>query len=327
MYAFFRTCITTVFNYMDEGICFTDVNRNIIYWNSGAEAITGYRFDEVTGENCDQFIACINQNGKKLGAINNPTAQAAQHAARQEQRLAITHKNGHPVPVLLQSFPVYDDDTELIGFIHLIINNSCQKVEQAKMSALTKAAYIDSLSGLFSKQYLENRLQTLLSATPDTRKPFSILYLYITDFREFNEKYGVSKADHLLKMVAKTLASGINAPNLIGRWHGASFIIMMNTINKSLILLFADKLKALVAETEFTIGEETVSIQLAVGHTISQNYDTVNYLVERAVKALLEGRSPEAPPATERLPADKVSVIVGKPLKKNRFHSANPRRQ
>lgn len=325
MYVFFQAFITRVFNHMDEGICFTDVNRSILYWNSSAKTITGYRFDEVAGKSWEQIIACINQNGQKVDAINNPTAQTAENTARREQRLSLAHKDGHPVPVLLRSFPVYNDNAELTGFIYLITDNSRQKTEQAKMNALTKTAYIDSLSELFSKQYLENRLQTLLSAALDTRKAFSILYVHITDFREFNEKYGVARADQLLKMTAKTLSSAISAPSLIGRWHGASFIVIAETVNKSLLLLLANKLKALVAETKFDIGEETVPIQLSVGYAISQNYDNVNYLIERAIKASLEEKSPETPPVPEKPRADKVTIVVSKPLKESRFHSANSR--
>ncbi len=324
MYDFFRA-FTTVFNYMDAGICFTDANRNIIYWNSGAATITGYRSDEVAGKNCGQVIAYFNQNRGKIDGIDDATAQASENAARQGTRLSIFHKDGHRVPVLLRSFPVYGDNAELTGFIHLITDNFCRKTQQAKMGALTKVAYIDSLSGLFNKQYLDNRLRTLLSTAPDRREPFSILYVHITGFREFNEKYGVSRADQLLKMVANTLSNVISPPNMIGRWHGASFIVIAGTANKSLILLLTDKLKAIVAETNYAVGEETVSIRLMIGHTVSQEYDTVDYLIERAMKASLEGEPPEAPPAPEMVPADKATV-VSRPHKESRFHSARFRR-
>jgi len=76
---------------------------------------------------------------------------------------------------------------------------------------------------------------------------------------------------------------------MIGRWHGASFIVIAGTANKSLLLLLADKLKALVAETKYVIGEETVPIRLAIGYTVSQKYDTVDYLIERAMRASFEG--------------------------------------
>ncbi|MPM70747.1 hypothetical protein SDC9_117707 [bioreactor metagenome] len=325
MYNFFRAFITKIFNYIDEGICFTDVNRNITYWNSGAATITGYRFDEVAGKNYGQVIDYFDQNGKKIDYTHDPTAQVSENAAPQERRLSVSHKDGHPVPVLLRSFPVYGDNAELTGFIHLIIDDSCRKTQQAKMGALTKAAYIDSLSELFNKQYLEKRLRTLLSTAPDRRKAFSILYVQITGFREFNEKYGVARGDQLLKMIAKTLSSVIYIPNMIGRWYGASFIIIAETVNKSLILMLADKLKARVAETNYTIGEETVSIQLVIGHTVSQDYDTIDYLIQRAMKASLEGESPEAPPVPEKFQTDKATV-VSKENGESRFHSARSRR-
>lgn len=325
MYDFFRAFITTVFNYIDEGICFTDVNRNIIYWNRGAATITGYRFDEVAGKNCGQVIANLDQNGKEIDGTDELTAQSSENVSRQERRLSIAHKDGHSVPVLLRNFPVYGDNAELKGFIYLITDNFCRETQQAKMGALTKAAYIDSLSELFNKQYLDNRLRTLLSAAPDRREVFSILYVHITGFREFNEKYGIAQADQLLKMVAKTLSSVICPPNMIGRWHGASFIVIAGTANKSLVLMLAEKLKALVAETNYPIGEKTVSVRLLIGHAVSQDYDTVDYIIERAMKATLEGSSPEAPPISEKIQTEKVTVVSNQ-HKESRFHSARFRR-
>lgn len=319
MYDFYKVFIKTVLDYLDEGVYFTDINMQILYWNKGAEAITGYTIDEVSMQKCCQVITHTDENGDPLCERNCPITEILTDGIQKETFLFIIHKEGRLIPVTLRTFPVRDKDDKIIGFIELITDNTRQKIGQAKMSALTKAAYIDSLSELFSKQYIENKLQTLLAEPTDTRKSFSILYINITGFRSINEIYGVSRADKLLKIVAKVLVTAIRFPNLVGRWHGASFIAIIDTPNRSLLLLLAEKLKTLISETEFSVGDETVPISVTVGYAISQSYDTLDYIIERATNISPEEKPQELPPTSPTAP-------VSKNLQKNRFHSAKSKR-
>ncbi|KYZ77780.1 hypothetical protein AXX12_17080 [Anaerosporomusa subterranea] len=319
MYDYFKVFINNVLDYLDEGVYFTDLNKNILYWNSGAETITGYRLDEIAMQKCCQVISHTNINGEQLCDKQCLSTKVIEEGKLQENFMFIVHKEGHLVPVTIRTFPVHDKDGEITGFIELISDNSRQKLGQDKVGALTKAAYIDSLSELFSKQYIENRLQAMLTEAPEKRKAFSILYINITGFRAINEVYGVSRADRLLKMVAKKLSTGISFPSIIGRWHGASFIAVVETTNKSLLLLLAGKLKTLISEADFSVGEETIPIKVSVGYAISQSYDTLDYIIERATKASLDEKETEEPQTSKVAPAINNQ-------QKNRFHSIRSNR-
>jgi diguanylate cyclase (GGDEF)-like protein/PAS domain S-box-containing protein len=323
MYDYFKVFVNNVLNYLDEGVCFTDLNQNILYWNNGAEAITGYRLDEATTQKCYKVITHTDRNGNQQCDKQYPITQVIEKDKLQENFMFIVHKEGHLVPVTIRTFPVHDKDGEIRGFIELISDNSRQKLGQDKVGALTKAAYIDSLSELFSKQYIESRLQTMLTEAPDKKKPFGILYINITGFRVINELYGVSRADKILKMVAKTLSTSIISPNIIGRWHGASFIAIVDTTSKSLLLLLAGKLKTLIAEADFSIGDETIPLKVSVGATMSQSYDTPDYIIERATKASLEEKEPTA----VREPITNKAALTIDTQPKNRFHSIRSRHE
>jgi diguanylate cyclase (GGDEF)-like protein/PAS domain S-box-containing protein len=317
MYDYFKVFLNNVLDYLDEGVYFTDVNKNILYWNSGAENITGYRLDEIAMQKCCQIISHTDINGEQLCDKHCLITQVIEAGKQQENFMFIVHKDGHLVPVTIRTFPVHDKDDQITGFIELITDNSHQKLGQDKVSALTKAAYIDSLSELFSKQYIESRMQTMLTEAPDKKKTFGILYINITGFRAINELHGVSRADKILKMVARTLSSGIKFPNVIGRWHGASFMVIVDTSNKSLLLLLAGKLKTLISEADFSVGEETIPIKVSVGYAISQSYDTLDYIIERATKTSLEEKEPAT---TSESPTNRPDTTINK-RQTNRFHS------
>lgn len=318
MYDYFKAFINNALDHLDEGVYFIDSGKNILYWNGGAENLTGYRPDEVALKKCCDIIAHIGINGEKLCDKQCPVVATLNQNKLQEKDIYILHKEGHRIPVTVKTLPVYTKEGQLSGVIELVSDKSQRKIGHEQVKALTKAAYIDSLSELFSKQYIENRLQTMLKELPDKGQSFSILYINITGFRAINDLYSVSRADKVLKMVAKTLSAGITYPDIIGRWHGASFIAIVETANKGLLLLLADKLKTLVAESGFPINGETIHVNVSVTHAIAQSYDTLDYLVERATKPSLE----EKLTAASLPPADKTSTAgIEKQEKKPAFHS------
>ncbi|HWR44237.1 sensor domain-containing diguanylate cyclase [Sporomusa sp.] len=318
----FRAFTNTVLDYLDEGVYFTDLNKNIIYWNTGAKNIVGYQADETDMKSCCQIISHISASGEKLCDSGCPITKALQEGQLQEKDMFITHKEGHLISATVKTFPVYNKDGQLAGAIELFSDNSQKKLAHDKVKALTKAAYVDSLSELFSKQYLENRLQIMLKEIPEKRESFGIVYINITGFRAINELYGVSMADKILKMVAKTLSAGISYPNIIGRWHGASFIAIVDTSKRSLLLMLADKLKTLVSESSVSLNGENIQVTISTGCAVSQNYDSLDYLIERATKASLEEKDKAAasiPPTVNSAPN------VEKQKNKSGFHSNKSR--
>lgn len=297
---YYSLFLNNILDYLNEGVYFTDLNQNILYCNSGAERIAGYRLEEIVMKNYGDVMMHIGLSGEQLREEQYLIEKTRKEGKVQETFMFIYHKAGHKVPVTIRTFPVYDKAGKLAGFIELISDNSRQKLGQDKVNALTQAAYIDSQTELFSKQYLEHRVQTLLAEMPESGKAFGVLYINILGFRTINDSYGVTQGDKVLKMIGQTLAAAITPPSIIGRWHGASFIVVVNKTNKSLLLLLADKLKTRIAETEFAISEAKIPVKIAVGYTLVQEQDNFDYLIERATKASFEERETEEPVQVEK---------------------------
>lgn len=284
MLEFYKTFIANTLECLDEGVCFIDIDDKILFWNKGAEAITGYRSTEALTQIYHQLIyhaiddtANFEQDIKLDDSSVQPTPA---------EFMVIAHKTGNLVPLSIQSFPVYKHHQELLGFIKLFSNVTQKRMESTMMKALTKAAYIDAHTELFNKQYIENKLRTILNNRPDNRK-ISILYINIADFQRINDTYGIVIAEKVLHKTATVLAKNILPPNIIGRWHGAGFIVIANTANRSLLLMLGDKLKNLITDTEFTINKHVIAVKLSIGYAIAQSYDTLDYIIERATKASL----------------------------------------
>ena len=67
----------SVFDNLNDGVYFVDVNRRITYWNKGAERLTGYSAAEVIGSCCaDNLLRHITEEGQGLCAAECPLAQS-----------------------------------------------------------------------------------------------------------------------------------------------------------------------------------------------------------------------------------------------------------
>lgn len=323
MLDYLRTFTGTVINYLAQGVAFIDSNKNIIYWNRGAESILGYPLSETARHTCCQITAHFNLNGEKLCGEHCPITKTLQEGRPQEADMFIAHKDGQLVYATVRTFPVHDKAGQVAGVIELFSDNARINIGHEKVKALTKAAYMDSLSELFSKQYIETRLQTMFKEIPARREVFGILYINIVGFRVINEAYGVSGADKILKMVAKSLSAQIAYPAIIGRWHGASFIVIVDTDKKSLLLMLADKLKTLVAESALPLNGETIHVTVSIGCAISQPLDSIDYIIERATKDSLEDHSDKAPPVPS--PIANAAPVIAKQRNRSGFYSNSAR--
>jgi diguanylate cyclase (GGDEF)-like protein/PAS domain S-box-containing protein len=317
MYYYYKTFMNDGFNHLDEGIYFTDANKKLIYWNNSLQAISGFSPDQSNPPTCCQVILHIGINGEKLCDQQCPVHMALQEGKSVENSMFIRHKEGHLVPVTVRTIPVYKDSGQITGVIEVISDRSHKKRDDEKVKALTKAAYIDSLTGLVNKQYIESRLQAMLREMPAKRESFGILYININGFRTINEVHGVSTADKVFKMVANTLSAAVSPPHLIGRWHGASFIAILDTTNKSILLMLASKMKLLISESIYPIHDSTIQVTVSTGYAGAQSLDSLDYLIERATKASLEDKSPESAAA---LPEAKPTPLEEAPPKKLKFH-------
>ena len=103
---------------LDDGIYFVDRFRRIVFWNQGAEKISGYSFDEVQGRFCgDGLLQHVDFDGNIMCGAGCPLTATIKDGQNHEVDVYLKHKNGHRVPVKVISSPVYNADGDIIGAV------------------------------------------------------------------------------------------------------------------------------------------------------------------------------------------------------------------
>ena len=102
---------------------------------------------------------------------------------------------------------------------------------QMSKEALERAAYYDSLTGLFSRNYLIERLELLLDLDIDIANKYYVLFLDINRFKNINDSLGHPVGDKILILAAKRLKHILRDEDTISRLGGDEFAIILNDLS------------------------------------------------------------------------------------------------
>lgn len=133
-----------------------------------------------------------------------------------------------------------------------------------------KAAYYDSLTSLPNRNYFLDTLKGLLhkSQSGDASR-FAVLFLDLRSFKTINDSLGHSMGDRLIKSVAKRITGTVRKGDMVGRFGGDKFgIILKDLENKEEATGFAERLALQLAEPYEIEGRQTftsVKIGIAFG--------------------------------------------------------------
>jgi PAS domain S-box-containing protein len=103
-----------------DGIYITDRNRRIIFWNKGAENITGFSAREVMGHRCsDNILNHIDENGRLLCKADCPLERCMASRTPIKAKIFPKNKAGHRLPTLTHAAPLKDIEGRVVGGIEV----------------------------------------------------------------------------------------------------------------------------------------------------------------------------------------------------------------
>jgi len=157
-----------------------------------------------------------------------------------------------------------------------------------EMAKLHGAAMVDSLTGILNRRAFDEAITDLTFRWTEDEPGFCLLMLDIDHFKKFNDEHGHLAGDKVLVYVATLLKNGVKGEDIVARFGGEEFAILLpetsceNAISVAWSLCKKVSSKILTAGDNKQLGKITISIGVA-SFTASDNEQT---LVDRADKAL-----------------------------------------
>lgn len=277
---------------MRDGIYFVDRDRRITFWNRGAERITGYLAAEVVGSRCsDNLLIHVDAAGRQLCRGACPLMASMTDGASHEAEVFLHHKQGHRLPVWVQTSPLLDDEGRFTGAVEVFTETSTRQALSQQVEELKKLALIDPLTELPNRRHFEAQLHSQLEELRRSRVSFGLLFIDIDHFKQVNDLHGHSVGDQVLSTVAKTLLHAIRPFDLAARWGGEEFTGIFPHAQAEDLLGIADRLRILVANSPAETDTGPLTVTISIGGTVASPDDSPATLLKRADDLLYQSKA------------------------------------
>jgi diguanylate cyclase (GGDEF)-like protein len=158
--------------------------------------------------------------------------------------------------------------------------------EEAQHQAIT-----DSLTGLYNRRGLFELGQREVNRLRRTHQELSAILLDIDHFKQVNDKYSHAVGDQVLQVLAERCRSGLRESDLLGRYGGEEFAILLPEAGVQEAALIAERLRASISEVPIETQRGPISITISLGVTSASNGTTdLAILLDRADTAMYQAK-------------------------------------
>jgi diguanylate cyclase (GGDEF)-like protein len=186
--------------------------------------------------------------------------------------------------------PIRDSVGKISGAVEVFSENSAAVAALQRISELQAMAYVDQITDLANRVFTEITLRARLEETERYGWPFGVLFADVDDFKAVNDRYGHAIGDRLLAMVARNLAGNLRAFDLVGRWGGDEFLVLVVNVDEPKLHALAERFRTLVASSAVPSPAGEIGVTISVGGTLARSGDDAESLVARADALMYEGK-------------------------------------
>ena len=282
----------SIIDNLSDGVYYVDRERQISYWNRGAERLTGYRAADVVGKHCYDNILChVDADGRALCHLACPLLKTMHDGHERQALIWLRHADGHRVPVETRTASVMSPDaSRTIGGVEIFSDATGLLEARDAADAARHDALTDPLTGLPNRRLLDAILTARKDDLDRHRLPFGFLMVDIDHFKLFNDRYGHDVGDQALRVVGNTLKGGLRSGDTLVRWGGEEFAIVAAQVDIDAIARLAERLLHLMRATRVPVGVEGVPVRVSIGGALARPGEALDELFARSDRALLAAK-------------------------------------
>ena len=276
-------------------ICESGGDRVAVYVNPAFCRLTGYEVAELVGKNL-RFLQGADREQPELTTLRD----SMRHAEPARALLRNQRKDGTVFVNDMQIFPLKDANGQVTHFIgYHREGGTRQKTGESGIRGLPNWVREDRLTGLASRYYFEDVLKRDFALAQRDKTDIALLLFDIDQLGPYNEIFDRAGGDAVVKRVARAIAGSFRrGTDVVGRWEGASVIVLMHGTQADHVIQHATTVAHRVREQQIHHPRSqqkyvTVSGGVAI-HTArpEDNADKILHAVEHALaRAKEQGRN------------------------------------
>ena len=164
------------------------------------------------------------------------------------------------------------------------VNNTIEAMEN--INKIANFANRDFLTGVYNRRFFYSDVEEYVHVAEETNEPYAFAMIDVDYFKKINDKYGHDGGDKILKSIAKILNDNTKGSDIVARFGGEEFCVVLKKINKEEAVKFFVNLRAKVAENEVTIKKEKVKVTISIGVSFGNGHCEIDDMLEACDSAL-----------------------------------------
>jgi len=268
-----------VFKRMEDGMIIFDKNLLLVDYNRAASSIISglnklaYGKQYVDIEGFDERIVCM---------VDKITDEDTSLKDDKEKKYNA------------KMTAIVDSKGNNIGYTMFLTDITKQLEIMKKLELL---ATTDDLTGIYNRRFLIERGCTEIERAERYKKPFSVIILDLDHFKNVNDQYGHKTGDEVLCVTAGICRENIRDIDILGRYGGEEFIILMPETTLNMACIVAERLRKKIEDAVLEYNNIKIGITSSLGVTGTdmvkeQNIDMFIRSADRALyKAKQDGRN------------------------------------
>jgi PAS domain S-box-containing protein/diguanylate cyclase (GGDEF)-like protein len=272
---------------LPTGVYLVDAERRIVFWNDGAESITGFLRQEVVGRFCgDNILVHCDEANAVLCGVACPLTHTMRDGRPREVDVYLRHKDGYRVPVRVRAVPVKDRNGLIVGAAESFEERAIAPDPNCRLVDPSDDVCVEEATGLPGQDWISARLAMSLAQFAGHDLPFGILRIRLDQLNDWHGRGGQQVVNVMLRAVAQTLRSLLPPADLLGRWGEDGFLaIKANADSAGLEKLGAQLIK-IVNCVAIKWWGDYLPIKASLGSAEVSAGDTPESLLQRAEESL-----------------------------------------
>ncbi|MDD2895004.1 MAG: diguanylate cyclase [Aliarcobacter sp.] len=145
----------------------------------------------------------------------------------------------------------------------------------------------DKLTNAYNREFFENNYKRLIDTYENEDMQFALAMVDIDDFKKINDTFGHDIGDKVLINLVSKIEKSLRNDDVLIRWGGEEFIILLKVSSKEVLELILEKLRNTIENSKF---KNLPKITCSFGGTLYENEEAINETIKRADIALYEAK-------------------------------------
>jgi diguanylate cyclase (GGDEF)-like protein len=200
--------------------------------------------------------------------------------------LVVEQPEGAAMKEIRQTFYVNTGISLSIIVVVLLISGYTVNLFQQRLESMAK---VDKLTGVYNRQFFEALCENAIKRVRRNGSPLSLMAFDVDSFKVINDRYGHLLGDRILHEVAQSAKRAVRSSDVIARWGGDEFLVLMHGCDGAQASQVAEKCRQRMT-AEIHLPERDSLVTISAGVAQYHEGDSYEALLARADDGLYQAK-------------------------------------